>query len=99
MVESQPKFITFDCYGTLTAFGMSAVTRQLLADRIPEEQMEDFLDDFEAYRIDEVLGTYKPYPQVINDALARAAKAWGIEHRDSDGRVIYEAVPTWGSPT
>jgi 2-haloacid dehalogenase len=96
VIDVQPKFITFDCYGTLTAFGMSAVTRQLLADRIPAEQMEDFLDDFEAYRIDEVLGAYKPYPQVINDALARAAKSWGIEHKDSDGRAIYEAVPTWG---
>jgi 2-haloacid dehalogenase len=96
MIDVQPKFITFDCYGTLTAFGMSAVTRQLLADRIPAEQMEDFLDDFEAYRIDEVLGDYKPYPQVINDAIARAAKSWGIEHKDSDGRTIYEAVPTWG---
>ena len=96
MIDVQPKFITFDCYGTLTAFGMSGVTRELVADRVPAEQIEDFLDDFEAYRIDEVLGAYKPYPQVINDALARAAKSWGIEHRDSDGRTIYEAVPTWG---
>jgi 2-haloacid dehalogenase len=96
MIEAQPKFITFDCYGTLTAFGMSGVTRQLLADRIPAEQMEDFLDDFEAFRGDEVLGAYKPYAQVINDALARTAKAWGIEHRDSDGRAIYDSVPTWG---
>ena len=96
MIESQPKFITFDCYGTLTAFGMSGVTRQLLADRIPAEQMEDFLDDFEAFRGDEVLGAYKPYLQVINDALARTAKLWGIEHRESDGKSIYESVPSWG---
>ena len=33
---------------------------------------------------------------MINDALARTAKLWGIEHRDADGRAIYEAVPTWG---
>ena len=46
MIEFEPKFITFDCYGTLTAFGMSAVTRELLADRVPAEKMEDFLDDF-----------------------------------------------------
>jgi 2-haloacid dehalogenase len=96
VIDIQPKFITFDCYGTLTAFGMSALTRQLLADRVTADQMEDFLDDFEAYRIDEVLGAYKPYDQVINDALARAAKLWGIEHRDADARAIYEAVPTWG---
>jgi 2-haloacid dehalogenase len=96
MIEFEPKYITFDCYGTLTAFGMSAVTRELVADRVPADQMEDFLDDFEAYRIDEVLGAYKPYHQVITDALARTAKLWGIEHRGSDGKAIYESVPSWG---
>ena len=96
MIEFEPKYITFDCYGTLTAFGMSAVTRELIADRVPAERMEDFLDDFEAFRGDEVLGAYKPYAQVINDALARTAKLWGIEHRDSDGKAIYDSVPSWG---
>ena len=96
MIESDPKYITFDCYGTLTAFGMSAVTRELVADRVAAEQVEDFLDDFEAFRGDEVLGAYKPYHQVINNALARTAKLWGIEHRDSDGKAIYESVPSWG---
>jgi 2-haloacid dehalogenase len=96
VIDFQPKYITFDCYGTLTAFGMSAVTRELIGDRIDAERMEDFLDDFEAFRGDEVLGAYKPYHEVINDALARTAKLWGIEHRDSDGRAIYESVPSWG---
>jgi 2-haloacid dehalogenase len=96
MIEFDAKFITFDCYGTLTAFGMSAITRELLADRVAAEQMEDFLDDFEAFRGDEVLGAYKPYHQVIGNALARTAKLWGIEHRDSDGKAIYESVPSWG---
>jgi 2-haloacid dehalogenase len=96
MIESDPKYITFDCYGTLTAFGMSAVTRELVADRVAAEQVEDFLDDFEAFRGDEVLGAYKPYHQVINNSLARTAKLWGIEHRDSDGKAIYESVPSWG---
>ena len=53
MVGSEPKYITFDCYGTLIAFGMSAVTRELLTDRVPGDRMEDFLDDFEAHRLDE----------------------------------------------
>jgi len=96
MIDFDPKYITFDCYGTLTEFGMSAVTRQLLADRISAKRIEDFLDDFEAHRLDEVVGAYKPYHQVINDALRRTADKWGVEHRDSDGQAIYESVPTWG---
>ncbi|RVU23133.1 haloacid dehalogenase type II [Streptomyces antnestii] len=96
MTDFRPKFITFDCYGTLTAFGMSALTRTLLADRVPADRMEDFLDDFEAYRIDEVVGAYQPYPEVICNALQRASKLWGIEYRDEDGRAIVDAVPSWG---
>lgn len=96
LIDFRPKYITFDCYGTLTAFGMSALTRKLLADQVPAEQMEDFLDDFEAYRIDEVLGAYKPYPQVIKDSLRRATRKWRIEYREADAQRIVDNVPTWG---
>lgn len=57
MIDFDPKYITFDCYGTLTEFGMSAVTRQLLADRIPAKRIEDFLDD-------ESVPTWGPHPDV-----------------------------------
>ncbi|MDT0323191.1 haloacid dehalogenase type II [Streptomyces millisiae] len=96
MIDFRPKFISFDCYGTLTHFQMSAVTRGLYADRISEERMEDFLDDFEAYRIDEVLGAYQPYPEVITNALRRATALWDLPYRDSDAEAIVAAVPTWG---
>ena len=92
----RPRFITFDCYGTLTAFGMSSLTRALVADQLAAADIEDFLDDFEAYRMDEVLGPYKPYHQVIGDAFTRAAKLWNIEARKGDMEAIVEAVPTWG---
>ena len=92
----EPKFVTFDCYGTLTHFQMSALTGALFADRVPAGQMEVFLDDFEAYRIDEVLGAYKYYPDVIKDALRRACARWAIEYRGSDGEEIVADVPNWG---
>lgn len=96
MIDFQPKYITFDLYGTLTAFGMSALTRELFADRIPTEQMEDFVKDFAGYRVDEVLGAYKPYRQVIKDSLGRTAARWGVDYRDRDGQAMVDAVPTWG---
>lgn len=91
-----PKFITFDCYGTLTHFRMSALTGTLFSDRVPAGQMEVFLDDFEAYRIDEVLGAYKYYPDVIKGALRRACARGAIEYRESDGEEIVADVPGWG---
>ena len=36
-VTFRPKFITFDCYGTLTHFRIGDVTREIFADRVPAE--------------------------------------------------------------
>ena len=43
MSQLRPKFITFDCYGTLTAFQMSRIAREVYADRVPAERMDRFL--------------------------------------------------------
>ncbi len=96
LVNPKPKFISFDAYGTLVNFQMSAPTRKLFAERVDENRMEEFLDDFEAYRGDEVLGAFKLYPQLIKDALKRACARWGIEYNDSDGEKVVAVIPTWG---
>ena len=91
-----PKFISFDCYGTLIRFHMSDMARAFYGAAIPAEQMDRFLKDFATYRLDEVLGAWQPYNQVIGNALARTAKKWGVEYKDEYGEAIYQAVPTWG---
>ncbi|EPC03437.1 hypothetical protein L861_18030 [Litchfieldella anticariensis FP35 = DSM 16096] len=93
----RPKYITFDCYGTLTNFQLGKMTREIFADRIPEpERMDRFVSDFSAYRYDEVLGDWKPYAEVLKSALERTCKRWGIEYDDAEGQSYYDAVPSWG---
>ena len=92
----RPKAISFDCYGTLTHFQMSETARTLLADRVPADRMEAFCKRFAAYRLDEILGAWKPYREVVGNALRRACKHHGVDYRDADGEAIYQAVPTWG---
>ena len=92
----RPKFITFDCYGTLIHFQMAERTRKLYADRIPAERMDAFVKDFASYRLDEVLGAWKPYVDVLRNAVRRTCRKWKIEYRDAEARSYYEAVPTWG---
>ncbi len=58
--------------------------------------MEAFIKDFAAYRLDEVLGAWKPYAEVVRNSVLRVCKRWGIEYRDEDSNCIYTAVPTWG---
>ncbi len=92
----RPKYITFDCYGTLTYFRMHEMAFDMYAGQLPPQQLNQFVRDFGAYRIDEVMGDWKPYDQVLKSALARACKRHGLVYRDEDGQKIYDAVPTWG---
>ena len=92
----RPKYITFDCYGTLTRFRMGDMTREIFADRIAPERMNQFVADFSAYRFDEVLGPWKPYVTVIKNALLRTCRKWGLQYLDEEGQRYYDAVPTWG---
>lgn len=96
MVHLRPKYITFDCYGTLINFEMAPVARQVYADRLSGEALEAFCQDFSAYRLDGVLGPFRPYAEVVAEALQRACKRNGIDYRDSDGDALYRAIPSWG---
>lgn len=96
MSTFRPKYITFDCYGTLIHFRMAEMAREIFPDRVGPEHMERFVRDFAAYRLDEVLGAWKPYADVIASAVRRTCRKWRIEYRPADSRRIYEAVPTWG---
>lgn len=91
----RPKYISFDCYGTLIHFQMADVARELFADRIAPENMEQFIADFSAYRLDEVMGDWKPYDQIVCNAMERTCRHWGIEYRDNEGLKFYQAVPSW----
>jgi 2-haloacid dehalogenase len=92
----KPKYITFDCYGTLTHFQMSNMARVMLKDRVPVDKMDAFVRDFGSYRFDEVLGAWKPYREVIADAYARTCKRWGMKFDAAEAEAFYRAIPTWG---
>lgn len=96
MPDPRPKYVTFDCYGTLTSFQIGPVTQRLMGDRVPAGRMDAFLKDFNWYRFDEVMGAWKPYVDVLKSALERTCRKHGIAFREAEGQAIYDAVPTWG---
>jgi len=96
MAHFRPKFITFDCYGTLTNFQMAEAARDLYGDQLDEARMAQFIKNFAAYRLDEILGDWKPYNEVVHNAVERTCKKNGVTFRDEDARTVYERVPTWG---
>lgn len=96
MAGLRPKYISFDCYGTLTRFRIGDMAREQIADRLPADRIDAFVRDFSGYRVDEVMGAWKPYAEVIANAMERTCKRWKVEFRPAEARAIYQAVPTWG---
>lgn len=96
MAIFKPKYITFDCYGTLTNFDMAGAARARYKGRVTEADMPGFIESFRGYRLDEVLGAWKPFREVICSAVERTCRKWGIKYEQADGLAIYDAVPGWG---
>ena len=96
MTIFRPKYITFDCYGTLTRFRMTEMARSFYEGQIPADRMDAFCDDWSGYRRDEVLGEWKPYREVIHNSLERVCRRWGIEFRPEQAAAVSDAIPTWG---
>jgi len=92
----RPKFITFDCYGTLTHFDMAGASRRIYSETLSPDVMEAFIRSFAAYRMDEILGAWKPYSDVVARALERTCKLHHVPFRTEDALQIYNEVPTWG---
>jgi 2-haloacid dehalogenase len=72
------------------------MTREIFADRVPAERMDEFVMLFADYRLDEVLDAWKPYEQVVKNALFRACKRWNVPVTEAEAQSYYNAVPTWG---
>ncbi|OCX59984.1 haloacid dehalogenase, type II [Thioclava sp. SK-1] len=92
----RPKFITFDCHGTMILFDMAGAARHHYAGQLSPAQMDSFIKDFSAYRLDEVLGAWKPYAQIVHNALERTCKRNGVAFDPDVAMDIYNRVPTWG---
>src|SRR5215210_7737243 len=82
--------------GTLIKFAINDAIRGVLGDRLPAEIAEEFLQLCKAYRIDECMGDYKPFDQIVARSMERASRRVGLEYRESEARAVYEIVPTWG---
>jgi 2-haloacid dehalogenase len=90
--------MALDCKpnGTLIHFRINDAIRRVLGERLPAEIAEDFLRAGNAYRIDECMGEYKPFHQIVGDSLERTMRRFGLQYRDGDGRAVYDEIPSWG---
>ncbi|WP_439498587.1 haloacid dehalogenase type II [Bosea sp. (in: a-proteobacteria)] len=95
MTGFRPKYVTFDCYGTLIDFEMAPAARRVYGARLTSEVMDGFCESFRGFRLDEVLGAWKPFDEVVHNAVERSCKAWNIAFDPADAQAIYDEIPSW----
>ncbi len=90
-----PKYVTFDCYGTLIDFQINKTTMEILGERANTINMHDFLVVFRDIRFYECLGAYQCYSDLLRTSFKKAMDLCGLRYKNSDGDRLVAAVPTW----
>lgn len=91
-----PKYITFDCYGTLIDFQLTKTTIDILGERANGIDLHRFLVVFRDIRYFECLGPYQRYSDLLRTSFKKAMDQCGLRYSNRDGDRLVEAVPTWG---
>lgn len=91
-----PKYITFDCYGTLIDFQLTRTTIEILGERANQTNLHDFLIVFRDIRYYECLGPFQRYSDLLRTSFKKAMDQCGLRYTNRDGDALVAAVPTWG---
>ena len=91
-----PKYITFDCYGTLIDFQLTKTTIEILGERANMVNLHDFLIVFRDIRYYECLGPFQRYSDLLRTSFKKAMDQCGLRYTNRDGDALVAAVPTWG---
>ena len=96
MARFRPKYVTFDCHGTLINFQMADAAKDLFGHLLDARRMDEFIRNFQAYRLDEVLRDWKPYAEVVHNALERTCLRNDVDFSAEYAETIYNRIPGWG---
>lgn len=95
-IDIKTKFVSFDMNGTLIDFKVGAVTREVLGDRLPAEIADSFARAYHQFRIDECMGEWKPFVEIVDQGLRRTMQMFGLEYHEGDGQAVFDQIPSWG---
>ena len=94
-IRFRPKYISFDCYGTLIHFQMREAVEPFLIGRLSPDEVDRFFAVFRVYRFDEIL-EYAPYDQVLESSYRRTCRRFGLDAEAAAIEAITTAVLNWG---
>ena len=96
--QFRPKYVSFDCYGTLIEWPMNPITHELVGDQIPAEEWDQFVSGVPRLPL-------RPGPRRVLPLRAGAAGLLraglpqvGCEGRPGRGQAVRRRRPQLGAP-
>ena len=94
---SRFRFISFDCYGTLIDWerGILSALRPICQKHSVELSDADLLQLYGELEAEVEAGEYKPYRQVLRDAVAGIGKRFGFEPTSAEQNSLPDSLSSW----
>ena len=90
-----PKFVQFDCYGTLIQWneGLERTFAGILRDKNSPADPAHFRDTVKKLAHGQLKTGYRPYKSILGDSLRQALQSLGLRYEESDAQRLLAAIP------
>lgn len=97
MIESRPKLLTFDCYGTLVDWetGVHAYLERVLRRKEATVDLEAFYGRWYERQLEHIAGRFMLYRDVLRDSLKDALRDFALPVDPGDGEDFGTAMEEW----
>lgn len=92
-----PRFITFDCYGTLIDWhrGIQAVFASILVDKGASVDLRTLQGQWETLQFEMIQGPYRSYQQILRESLVQTLRDFDLPVDPGDEDRLVTAIGTW----
>jgi len=96
-LEARPRFITFDCYGTLIDWesGSKQFFRKLLEQYSAHIPLDEFHARWNGIEFDLVKGSYRPYRQILAHSLRLALSSYSLPSSQEWEEAFASSIHSW----
>jgi 2-haloacid dehalogenase len=93
----KPKWITFDCYGTLVDWetGIKSILSEIIAEKKAKVHIDELLKAREDAEFELIQSPYKSYREFLHLSLQEAFRRFHIPYTPRDGARLAESIPGW----
>ncbi len=96
-LSHKPRFLTFDCYGTLIDWdeGSKQFFREILQRTAAQISVDEFHERWNQIEFNLILGPYRPYREILAESLRLTLAHYDLPHSAEDEERFARSIRSW----